>query len=177
MQPLNLYLQRADPAEVERVIGDYGHALRELAQANIFPGDMLLKNFGITRYGRVVFYDYDEIEYLTDCRFRAIPEPPDPSYELLDDRWYSVARNDVFPEELAYFVLRTPAVRQAFLRDHAELLRPPYWQAVQAQIRRGEIGDFYPYPQTLRFAVAGSGEAVGQRQRGAGRVAATTAQA
>ena len=177
MQPLNLYLQRADAAEVERVIGDYGHALRELAQANIFPGDMLLKNFGITRHGRVVFYDYDEIEYLSDCRFRTIPEPPDPSYELLDDRWYSVARNDVFPEELAYFVLRAPAVRAAFLREHAELLTAQYWQAVQAQIGRGEIGDFFPYPQALRFGVAGGGEAVGRRQRGPGRVAATTAQA
>ena len=167
MQPLNLYLQRADAADIDRVIRDYGDALRELALANIFPGDMLLKNFGITRNGRVVFYDYDEIEYLTDCNFRAIPEPPDPSYELLDERWYSVARNDVFPEEIAYFVLRSPPVREAFLRYHAELLTPQYWQAAQAQIRRGEVGDFFPYPQSLRFGVAGGGEAVGQRQRGA----------
>ena len=110
MQPLNLYLDRATPAQVDQAVRDYGNAIRELASANIFPGDMLWKNFGITRYGRVVFYDYDEIEYLTDCNFRRVPEAPNPEMEMSGEAWYSVGKYDVFPEEFNHFLLGSPPI-------------------------------------------------------------------
>lgn len=159
MQPLNLYLDRATPAQVDQAVRDYGNAIRELASANIFPGDMLWKNFGITRYGRVVFYDYDEIEYLTDCNFRRIPEAPNPEMEMSDEAWYSVGRHDVFPEEFSHFLLASPAIREAFLRHHADLLEPEFWQEAQKRIRSGRIEDFFPYPTSLRFCNAHSGRA------------------
>jgi isocitrate dehydrogenase kinase/phosphatase len=122
MTPLNLYLQRADEAQREHAMREYGNALRELAAANIFAGDLLFKNFGVTRFGRVVFYDYDEIEYLTDCRFRTIPPMPPDWDEMSNDVWYPVGPHDVFPEEFETFLLTAPRTRACFRRFHADLL-------------------------------------------------------
>jgi isocitrate dehydrogenase kinase/phosphatase len=118
----------------------------------VFPGDLLWRNFGITTYGRVVFYDYDEVEYVTDCTFRRIPPPPTPEAELDGEPWYGVGALDVFPEEFETFVLGDRGVREAFLRDHADLLRPEFWQDAQRRVAEGEIVDFFPYPEAVRFA-------------------------
>jgi len=151
MTPLNLYLERATDEQIEEAVQEYGNAIREMARANIFPGDMLWKNFGVTRYRRVVFYDYDEIEYLTDCNFRRIPPAPNEEMEMSGEPWYSVARNDVFPEEWATFLLGQPKIRKAFLKYHRDLLDVQFWQDTQEVIRRRELEDFFPYPQDLRF--------------------------
>lgn len=151
MKPLNLYLQSASDEERTQAVIDYGNAIKELATANIFPGDMLFKNFGVTRYGRVIFYDYDEIEYMADCNFRRIPPAPNPEMEMSGEVWYPVARNDVFPEEFATFLLADPAVRRCFLAHHADLLDPVFWQEKQQRIREGYIEDFVPYPEQLRL--------------------------
>lgn len=151
MKPLNLYLMQCDAAEKERVVREYGDAIKDLATANIFPGDMLFKNFGVTRYGRVIFYDYDEIEYMTDCNFRRIPPAPNPDMELSGEVWYPVARGDVFPEEFATFLLGDPAIRRTFLHYHRDLLDVGFWQQRQQRIRDGIIEDFYPYPVEMRF--------------------------
>ncbi|MBS3935884.1 MAG: bifunctional isocitrate dehydrogenase kinase/phosphatase [Sulfuritalea sp.] len=155
MEPLNLYLERAVRAGradlVEQAVIEYGNAIRELAIANIFPGDLLWKNFGVTRYGRVVFYDYDEIEYMTDCNFRRIPPPPNEEAELSGEPWYSVGRNDIFPEEFASFLLGTPQIRAPFLKHHADLLDAGFWRQAQQEIRNGAVRDFFPYSESLRF--------------------------
>ena len=155
MEPLNLYLEKAEAAgradRVEEAVREYGNAIRELAIANIFPGDMLWKNFGVTRYGRVVFYDYDEIEFMTDCNFRRIPPPPDFEAEMSGEAWYSVGPRDVFPEEFATFLLVSDRIRNAFMRHHADLFDAEFWQATQQQIREGRVADFFPYPESERF--------------------------
>ena len=151
LTPLNIYLDRARPEEVEPAVIEYGNAIRDLAIANIFPGDLLWRNFGVSRDGRVVFYDYDELEYLTDVTFRRIPPPPNPEAELADEPWYGVARNDVFPEEFATFLLGDLRLRESFLRHHAELLQPEFWQECQRRVEAGEMVDFFPYPESLRF--------------------------
>ncbi|MBP5986674.1 MAG: bifunctional isocitrate dehydrogenase kinase/phosphatase [Azonexus sp.] len=155
MEPLNIHLDRMERANnmegLEHAIKEYGSAIREMAQANIFPGDMLWKNFGVTRYGRVVFYDYDEIEYMTDCNFRAIPPAPDFETEMSGEVWYAVAKNDVFPEEFSTFLLASPVLRKVFHKHHADLLSPKFWQNAQQKIREGHVEDFFPYPVELRF--------------------------
>ncbi len=151
MTPLNLYLESATAVEVEHVVREYGDTIRDLAIANVFAGDMLWRNFGVNRHGRVVFYDYDEIEYLTDCAFRAIPPPPNPEAEMSNEPWYPVGPLDVFPEEFETFLLGNPQVREAFMRHHAELLRPAFWQGCQEQVGRGELVDFFPYSEAVRF--------------------------
>jgi isocitrate dehydrogenase kinase/phosphatase len=151
MTPLNIYLDTATPEQIDNAVLEYGSAIRELASANIFPGDMLWKNFGVTRYNRVVFYDYDEIEYMTDCNFRVIPEAPYPDMEMASEPWYSVGKNDIFPEEFATFLLGSPKVRQAFLKYHRNLLSAEFWRNAQQKIRDGHVEDFFPYPETLRF--------------------------
>jgi isocitrate dehydrogenase kinase/phosphatase len=113
MIPLNLYLDQADEQQTRLALEEYGNAIRQLAAANIFPGDMLFKNFGVTRHGRVVFYDYDEICYMTECNFRQIPPPRYPEDEWSAEPWYSVAPNDIFPEEFATFLLQKPQVRRS----------------------------------------------------------------
>jgi isocitrate dehydrogenase kinase/phosphatase len=152
MTPLDIHLKTAASAEVDRVVGEYGDMLRELAIANIFPGDLLWRNFGLTRHGRVVCYDYDELEYLTDCVFRTIPPAPNPEAELADEVWYAVGSHDVFPEEFETFLLGTKSIHEAFLRHQPELLRAGFWQECQRRVAAGEIVDFYPYPEEIRFA-------------------------
>ena len=151
MVPLNLYLESASAQEREHAVIEYGNAIREMVAANIFPGDMLYKNFGVTRQGRVVFYDYDEIAYLTDCNFRRIPPPRTPEDEMSAEPWYTVGPHDVFPEEFATFLLGDPRVREVFMRHHAELLDAAFWQARQERIRAGVLEDVFPYPDGLRF--------------------------
>lgn len=145
MTPLNLYLEHASEAQVRDVLEDYGLAIKQLAAANIFPGDMLLKNFGVTRHGRVVFYDYDEISYLTEINFRRIPPPRYPEDEMASEPWYSVAPNDVFPEEFPRFLFVDPAQRRLFQELHGDLYRAEYWQGLQAAIRTGKVIDVFPY--------------------------------
>ena len=155
MTPLNIYLKTATPAQRERAIRDYGDALAQLAAVNIFAGDLLFKNFGVTRFGRVVFYDYDEIEYLTACNFRKIPPPPAGYDEMSNDVWYPVAANDIFPEEFATFLLTDPGVRADFLKAHANLLDAHWWQAIQQQLSGGDLPEVLSYADSVRFAIPG----------------------
>lgn len=155
MIPLNLYLQEAidagEPALVERAVIEYGNAIKDLVAANIFPGDMLWKNFGVTRNGKVVFYDYDEIEYLTDCNFRPVPQPRTEEEELSGETWYHVGPHDVFPETFGPFLLGNPVVRDVFLKHHADLLEPAFWQGHKERIQAGYVHDVFPYERDKRF--------------------------
>jgi isocitrate dehydrogenase kinase/phosphatase len=145
MIPLNLYVETASDSQVKAALYDYGMAIKQLAAANIFPGDMLLKNFGVTRHGRVVFYDYDEICYLTEVNFRRIPPPRYPEDEMASEPWYSVSPNDVFPEEFPVFLFADIKLRRLFSQLHGDLYRAEYWQGVQATIRAGKVIDVFPY--------------------------------
>ncbi len=151
MIPLNLYLEEASLEEAEEVINDYGKAIKQLAAVNIFPGDMLLKNFGVTRLKRVVFYDYDEIGPLTDYNFRRIPEPRDHYDEMSAEPWYSVGPNDVFPEEFTRFLIGRRDVREIFQRLHGDLYDVKFWIDAQKRLKAGELLDVFPYRQRLRF--------------------------
>ncbi len=151
MEPLNLYLATAGPDAVRDAMDEYGSAIKQMAAANIFPGDMLLKNFGVTRHGRVVFYDYDEICLLTECNFRAIPEPRSEEDLMSDRPWYTVADNDVFPEEFRLFFSGNPVARAGFEAQHADLYGYRYWQGLQQRIRDGHIFDTFPYRRSKRF--------------------------
>ena len=160
MIPLNIYLQEAfdagvaEPAardQIERAVLEYGNAIKDLVAANIFPGDMLWKNFGITRHGKVVFYDYDEIEYITDCNFRKVPTPRNEEEEMSGEIWYSVGPKDVFPETFGPFLLGNDTVREVFMRHHGNLLEADFWQKHQARIRAGFVHDVFPYERDKRF--------------------------
>ncbi len=154
MTPLNLYIERADDAQRAHAMREYGDALKELAAVNIFAGDLLFKNFGVTRFGRVVFYDYDEIEFLTDCVFRVIPPPPPGWDEMSSDVWYPVGPHDIFPEEFETFLLTDPKTRACFRAFHADLLEPQWWQAMQREIATGRLVEVLSYPDSVRFAHA-----------------------
>ncbi|MFC0399640.1 bifunctional isocitrate dehydrogenase kinase/phosphatase [Paraburkholderia rhizosphaerae] len=151
MVPLNLFLQSGTDDDIDHAIKEYGDAVKELMQANIFPGDMLYKNFGVTRHGRVVFYDYDEIEYLTDCNVRAVPPPRNEEDEMSGEPWYTVGQHDIFPETYGTFLLGDPRVRKSFIRHHADFFDPALWQRHKDHILKGELPDFYPYDRGLRF--------------------------
>jgi isocitrate dehydrogenase kinase/phosphatase len=145
MTPLNLYLDNANAAQVREALEDYGLAIKQLAAANIFPGDMLLKNFGVTRHGRVVFYDYDEICFLTEANFRHIPAPRTPEDEMASEPWYSIGPLDVFPEEFPPFLFADAGQRKLFNELHGELYNADYWKGLQEAIRAGKVIDVFPY--------------------------------
>lgn len=151
MIPLNIYLEHASDDEVENAIDEYGNAIKQLAAADIFPGDMLFKNFGVTRHNRVIFYDYDEICYMNEVNFRHIPPPRYPEDEMSAEPWYSVAPNDVFPEEFATFLLSKPSIRTIFKKYHSDLLDADYWKQLQNDINRGKYSDVFPYRRARRF--------------------------
>jgi isocitrate dehydrogenase kinase/phosphatase len=168
MIPLNIFLQDAfdaggaDPSNTSpaalrardhltRGVIEYGNALKDLIAANIFPGDMLWKNFGITRHGKVVFYDYDEIEYITDCHFRKVPAARCEEDEMSGEVWYTVGPKDVFPETFGPFLLGNPVVREVFMAHHANLLDAAYWQKNKDRILAGHMFDVFPYDQGKRF--------------------------
>lgn len=151
MIPLNLYLRDLDDERLQNVMDEYGNAIKQLAGANIFPGDMLLKNFGVTRHGRVVFYDYDEICPLTECNFRALPAPRNDADEFASQPWYSVAANDVFPEEFRLFFSGNARAKQVFDSLHGELYDPAFWCGLQDKLRAGIVQDVFPYRRRIRF--------------------------
>jgi isocitrate dehydrogenase kinase/phosphatase len=151
LRPLDLFLREATPELARTAILDYGESIRDLARSNIFPGDMLLKNFGVTRHGRVVFYDYDELAVLTDCRFREVPKARYDEEEMAGEPWFFVGENDVFPEEFLPFLGLDDAAREAFLSRHRDLLTVGFWAGMQAQHESGEMPEIYPYPQEKRF--------------------------
>ena len=148
MIPLNLYIEQASDEERLAALDEYGEAIKQLAAANIFPGDMLLKNFGVTRHGRVVFYDYDEISYLTEVNFRKIPEPQTYEQEMASEPWYTIAPEDVFPEEFATFLFPSAKIRQEFAAIHGDLFEAGYWIGLQDRIRQGQMMEFFPYKTT-----------------------------
>ncbi|ENZ7175542.1 bifunctional isocitrate dehydrogenase kinase/phosphatase [Escherichia coli] len=153
MVPLNIWLEQVEGQQLRDAIEEYGNAIRQLAAANIFPGNMLFKNFGVTRHGRVVFYDYDEICYMTEVNFRDIPPPRYPEDELASEPWYSVSPGDVFPEEFRHWLCAAPRIGPLFEEMHADLFRADYWRALQNRIREGHVEDVYAYRRRQRFSV------------------------
>ncbi|ELX11538.1 isocitrate dehydrogenase kinase/phosphatase AceK [Janthinobacterium sp. HH01] len=155
MVPLNMWLTNADQdndeVQIEHGVLEYGNAIKELVAANIFPGDMLYKNFGVTRHQRVVFYDYDEIEYITDCNFRVIPEARTEEEEMASEPWYPIGKYDVFPEQFGRFLLGNAKIRKYFMKHHSDLLTQAWWQARKQRILDGYVEDVFPYPQHIRF--------------------------
>ncbi|WPR77587.1 bifunctional isocitrate dehydrogenase kinase/phosphatase [Algoriphagus sp. NG3] len=151
MEPLNLFLEHCSTEEGMRATEDYGRAILQLAQANIFPGDMMTKNFGLTRQKRVIFYDYDEIEFLTDMNFRIKPKAETYEQIYASEPWYSIAKNDVFPEDFRRWMIGRKDLKEHFLEYHKNLFDPSYWQKIQERIQEGELIHAFPYPDEIRF--------------------------
>lgn len=153
MTPLNLFLRSATQAAAELAVLDYGQCIRDLAYTNIFAGDLLLKNFGVTRHGRVIFYDYDELCAVTDCHFRDLPQATNPEDEMRGEAWFYVADNDVFPETFIRFLSFTESQKAALLRLHGEILTAAFWRHVQERLREGDVLEVLPYhPHRVRVA-------------------------
>lgn len=150
--PLDVYLAEAPEERCEAVVLDWGTSLKDLAAADIFPGDVLLKNFGVTRHGRVVFYDYDELSLLTECSFLPVPQPRDEIEELAAEPFYAVGEGDVFPEELRTFLGLSGRLREVFLAAHSDLFEVDFWRRMQERNRSGEVIDFFPYGADRRLA-------------------------
>jgi isocitrate dehydrogenase kinase/phosphatase len=149
--PLNLFLRDADEAAGREAVVDYGNAIKDLAAADIFTGDMLAKNFGVTRNGRVICYDYDELCLLSECRFRRIPAAPSMEEEFAAEPWFHVGEQDVFPEEFDAFLVPPGRLRDAFLESHGDLLDLDFWQGVQRRLAEGEVVDVFPYRREARL--------------------------
>jgi len=149
--PLDLYVRSAAPDDARRAVLDYGQAIRDLARTNVFPGDLLLKNFGLTRHGRVTFYDYDELCLVTECRFRDLPAARTGEEETAAEPWFHVGDRDVFPEEFLYFLGLKKDLREAFVAAHAEILTAEFWRDLKRRHEAGEVLDVFPYPSSSRL--------------------------
>jgi isocitrate dehydrogenase kinase/phosphatase len=154
--PLNVYLREVSAEAARDAIVEYGRAIKELAAANIFTGDMLVKNFGVSRHGRVIFYDYDELCLLTECTFRRLPQPTTMEEELAAEPWFHVGEHDIFPEEFGAFMLPALPLRDAFLAEHRDLLTLDFWRDMQEQQRMGELFDVFPYRECRRLTTVTS---------------------
>jgi isocitrate dehydrogenase kinase/phosphatase len=155
LRPLNLYLAEASPLAARHAVLDYGQAIRDLAATNIFPGDLLLKNFGVTRNGRIIFYDYDELCLLTECNFRKLPRARTLEEEMQAEAWFFIDEDDVFPEQFINFLGFDPSQLEVFLEHHAELLTPEYWREVKQRHDSGEVLEILPYRPSLSASAGG----------------------
>jgi isocitrate dehydrogenase kinase/phosphatase len=151
LEPLNLFVKYADDDAVRRAVMDYGSAIKDLAKANIFPGDILLKNFGVTRHGRVISYDYDELCLITDLNFRRMPQARDDDDEFAGEAWFYVEPNDFFPEEFNKWLGLAPQWKEIFLQHHVDLFDTPFWVDVKARLQAGEVIDILPYAENKRL--------------------------
>ncbi|MCG8377976.1 MAG: bifunctional isocitrate dehydrogenase kinase/phosphatase [Proteobacteria bacterium] len=149
VRPLNLYLNEVSEEEAAYAVVDYGQTIKDLAQTNIFTGDLLLKNFGVTPHNRVIFYDYDEVSLVTDCNFRDIPEASDFEDEMLSDTWYFVGENDIFPEEFIRFLSMKKKKKKEFMKYHEDILTAEYWRGIQNKHNKGEVSLVVPYTSAL----------------------------
>ncbi|MDP3983672.1 MAG: bifunctional isocitrate dehydrogenase kinase/phosphatase, partial [Acidimicrobiia bacterium] len=149
--PLDIFLRDADADLAKAAIIDYGAAIKELAASGIFPGDLLLKNFGVTRHGRVVFYDYDELTTVDRVTFRHLPEAANPEDEMSSEPWFAVGPDDVFPEEFERFLGLGLELRDTFVDHHADLLTAEWWKGVQSRVAAGEMIDIFPYQARQRL--------------------------
>jgi isocitrate dehydrogenase kinase/phosphatase len=154
VRPLNVFLAGAQADAAISAACDYAEAIKDLAASNIFPGDLLTKNFGLTRRGRVVFYDYDELCFLTDCNFRELPQPRTYEEELAAEPWFTVRNNDMFPEEFLNFLAFPKSAREVLLDRHGELFRPEFWRGIQQKLRAGELPEIFPYSQERRLVMS-----------------------
>jgi isocitrate dehydrogenase kinase/phosphatase len=145
MTPLNLYVRTATREQAAKAVLDYGQAIRDLAATNIFPGDLLLKNFGVTRHGRVIFYDYDELCLVTDCRFREVPQSEHDEDDMRAESWFYVGESDVFPETFINFLGFDPHLKSVFLEAHGEILTADWWRATQHRLKEGDLLEVLPY--------------------------------
>jgi isocitrate dehydrogenase kinase/phosphatase len=155
IRPLNLFFAEADDTGSIAAARDYGQAIKDLAASNIFPGDLLTKNFGVTRSGRVVFYDYDELCFVTDCNFRDMPQATTHEQEMSAEPWFSVRENDIFPEEFPNFLWLPEIARTQFFEWHGDVFRADFWRSVQRRLRAGEIPEVFPYDPERRLALSG----------------------
>jgi isocitrate dehydrogenase kinase/phosphatase len=155
MTPLNMYVREASPEDCAQAVFEYGQAIRDLAYTNIFAGDLLLKNFGVTRSRRVIFYDYDELCLVTDCRFRELPQATSDEDDMRGETWYYVADNDVFPETFINFLGFNDELTGVFMKAHGEILTADWWRGVQERLRANDVIEVLPYA-AHRVRVAGS---------------------
>jgi isocitrate dehydrogenase kinase/phosphatase len=155
LRPLNLYLAEASPLAARHAVLDYGQAIRDLAATNIFPGDLLLKNFGVTRNGRVIFYDYDELCLVTECNFRKLPKARSVEDEMRSEAWFFVDEDDVFPEQFISFLGLEPTQLEVFLEHHSDLLTPGFWRDMKRRHEAGEVLEILPYRPTLAATADG----------------------
>ena len=151
VRPLNVYLQEVDEAAARDAVVDYGQTIKDLARTNIFPGDLMLKNFGVTRHRRLVFYDYDEVCLLTDCTFRELPDSDDYDEIMAAEPWFAVGKYDVFPEEFVRFLGLPPPLKRVFLDRHGDLLTVEYWRELQQELRSGRLFHVAPYGEENRL--------------------------
>jgi isocitrate dehydrogenase kinase/phosphatase len=152
LYPLDLYLREMGPDLARAAAIDYGNAIKDLASANIFPGDLFPKNFGVSRHGVVVFYDYDELALLSEVNFRKMPVSQSYEDEMLDQPWFPVESNDVFPEEFSTYLRSPRIVGEVFDEFHPEIATVEFWQAMKDGHQGGRRPDFFPYPHQYRFA-------------------------
>ena len=152
--PLDIYLSKSNKIQQEQIMLDYGKAIKELAGVNIFPGDLLLKNFGVNRHKKVVFYDYDEIEYVTDLSFKKIPQTKNDEDDWMADSWFTPNLNDVYPEQFPRFIVGNKRLQNILLEEHNEIFDSDYWKDIQKKIKNGALLSIFPYDTSLRFLKA-----------------------
>ncbi len=154
--PLPVYIRNATEEQTWAVIRSLGHCIRNNAATNIFNKDLDSRNYGIGRYGRVLLFDYDAVEKLTDVKIRTNTER-EPGEETVPE-WFFEDGVIFLPEEMEYGMqLNNEWARRAFRAQNADLLTVDYWEGVQQKLLRGEVPGLRMYPRASKVVAEARG--------------------
>jgi isocitrate dehydrogenase kinase/phosphatase len=143
--PLPMYLETASDSEIRTAIVNLGHCIRNNAATNIFNKDLDSRNYGVGRYGKVLLFDYDAVEKLTDVKIRT-NQDREPGEETIPD-WFFEDGAIFLPEELEVGMqFKNDTARRYFRRENADLMSVQYWQEVQQKLKRDEVLQLRVYP-------------------------------
>lgn len=152
--PLPMYFQNEkNPEEIRQVLIDFGYFLKDLAASGVFPCDLFNTwNYGVTHWGRVVLFDYDDVLPIEQITFRVKPEPKNEFEETEPEENRIVAtQDDFFMDEIDRYSGIPPLLKGVFKSVHGDLYTMKFWDDLTGQLRNGEIFDVIPYDRNKRF--------------------------
>jgi isocitrate dehydrogenase kinase/phosphatase len=159
--PLPIFFHsEMNPEGIRHVLLDFGYFLKDIAASGVFPSDLFnIWNYGVTPWGRVVLFDYDDVVPIERVTFREKPLPRAEFEETeAEEDWIVASEEDFFVDEIDRFSGIPEPLKGVFKSVHGDLYTLRFWQELAERLSRGELFDVVPYERGKRFRGGGPTE-------------------